>query len=79
MGIEMRYFPRIITKRGTVRIFNDEWYGERFGSLIGADGKESGDLVFVCIEHWGAVPVLCNTNDSPDAYGNQICRLERVD
>ena len=75
----MRYYPRIITKRGTVKIFNDHWHGERFGSLIERTGLEPGNLVFVCLEYMGAVPLLTHTNDAPDSYGNEICRLERAD
>jgi hypothetical protein len=75
----MRYYPRIITKRGTVKIFNDHWHGERFGSLVERTGLAPGNLVFVCLRFIGDVPVLCNTNNSPDDYGNEICRLERVE
>jgi hypothetical protein len=79
----MRYYPRIVTKRGTVRIFRDEWHAERWGSLIsdkdGSNSISAGDLVFVCIEEWGAVPLLLRTNNPPESYGNEICRLERVD
>lgn len=82
----MRFYSRLITERGTVMVFNDEWHAEDIGSLLrlrveygSLHGFQVGDQVFVGIEHSGATPRLYRTNDKKNHYNNEICKLERVE